>query len=236
MLVDVEAEHLAEERRVALAVPVRIAGGAAVTEADVQLAVRPEDDVAAVVVRVGLFDEQQLALGRGIGVIGIVGACRELDDARVALRIGEVHVDASRVCEVGVEREAEEPLLRPPGDATAEVEKRRRRGLQPPVDDDAHESLLLDDEQPPLRIAWRERERDRLIQPVEHLRERHPPRDVGGDRRRRWRRGPGRTTRAAGERRHRGEGDSSERRDDPGGVALRRRGPLASCIRRPAAA
>src|SRR5207237_2463606 len=50
----VEPDHLAEERSAALGVVVRVAGAAAVAEADPQPAVGAEDDVAAVVVGIGL--------------------------------------------------------------------------------------------------------------------------------------------------------------------------------------
>src|SRR5690606_1341564 len=48
---DVDPEHLAEQRAGPLRVAIRVAAGAAVTEADVEIAVRPEFEMTAVVVR-----------------------------------------------------------------------------------------------------------------------------------------------------------------------------------------
>ena len=57
----IDAQDLAERRREVLAVAVRVAGGAAVAEADVEHAVGPELEIAAVVVRVRLLHEEHAA-------------------------------------------------------------------------------------------------------------------------------------------------------------------------------
>ena len=173
-LLHVEPQHLRQERVGILAVPVRIVRPAAVAQPDVQLAVGAEDEVAAVVVVERLLDVEQLAL-----VIRAI----VLDDARVAFAIGVVDVEAPVLGELGMKREAEQPLLRRARHAVVHVEKWLRVELA--AAQDAHVAHFLDDEQPPLRIARRERQRHRLAQSRHHALELHAARDVGRRRRRR---------------------------------------------------
>src|SRR5205814_6663128 len=60
LLIDVDAQHLAERLLEVLAVAERIVGGAAVAQRDVEIAVGAEDDGAAVVVPEGTFDAEDL--------------------------------------------------------------------------------------------------------------------------------------------------------------------------------
>jgi len=160
-----------------------------------------------------LLDEEQLALGLRVCVVGIVGARREFDDAWCRLPVGEVHVEAPRVREVGVEGEAQKTLLRPRRDALADVEKRRRGGLQPPSASVRTRPTFSTMKSrrcgSPARTSVQP-----VLEPVDDLRELHAARDVGRHGWRRWRRGPGKTTRAAGERREGAGRDRRERSDD----------------------
>ena len=62
--VGLDPQHLAQERAERLSVAPRVAAAAAVAETDVEVAVGPEDEIAAVVVVVGLVDEQHLAAAK----------------------------------------------------------------------------------------------------------------------------------------------------------------------------
>src|SRR5690606_30923401 len=68
--VDVDAQDCAEQRRRVLAVAVRIAGAAAVTQPDIEETVRPEHDVAAVVIGARLRERQHHFLGGEIDGAG----------------------------------------------------------------------------------------------------------------------------------------------------------------------
>src|SRR4029079_17620452 len=78
--VDVEREQLAQLFVQVLRPVLGIAARAAVAHANVEPAVRPERELAAVVVRVRLVDEQKLAPLDGGRISGLV-----LDDACVAV-------------------------------------------------------------------------------------------------------------------------------------------------------
>src|SRR5262249_39523572 len=71
--VDIDAEHLAEQRAEFLAVPLRIAGRAPITGTDVKKAVRPECQLATVVVVKRLIEAQQHLTAIGIGQIAVRG-------------------------------------------------------------------------------------------------------------------------------------------------------------------
>ena len=83
---DVDPQHLAEECQRILGPVAWIAAGAAVAEADVKEAVRPEDQIAAVVVRERLLDVRQTArpdeieTRRRIGAKRIAGVPQESRD------------------------------------------------------------------------------------------------------------------------------------------------------------
>ena len=89
-----DPEHLAQERAERLTVPLRVAAAAPVAETDVEVAVGPEDEIAAVVVVVGLVDEQHL-LARGRD--GAVALHRVPHDPRIPVDVRVVHVEVSPV-------------------------------------------------------------------------------------------------------------------------------------------
>src|SRR5262249_15349233 len=102
--VDVDAQHLAQQSGSVLPVAVRVVPLAAVAEPNVELCVRTEGEVSAVVVRVRLLYEQKLALGRWIDAIRVVAGDPELDDPCVAANVGEVQVDTPGVGVARMER------------------------------------------------------------------------------------------------------------------------------------
>jgi hypothetical protein len=105
-VVDVDPEHLARARWRALAVVVRVAAAAAVAGADVQVAVRPELDPAAVVVGVArVGDRQQDLLGRRIGLVRVWARDVELGDSDVAGRDRCSGRRTARWWRIGMERE-----------------------------------------------------------------------------------------------------------------------------------
>ena len=98
--IDVDAQHLAEQSRGVLRVSGRVAGAAAVTDADVQESVRTEGQLAAVVVGRRLVQGQQHAFRSRIQGLPAVGA-RELRGHRANLaadgfRVVEKHPTVDR--------------------------------------------------------------------------------------------------------------------------------------------
>ena len=88
-----------------------VVGGAAVAHADVEVAVGPELELAAVVVRVGLRDGQQDPRARRVGLVGIAGGDVVAGDDRIALEIRIVDEEEAVVGVVGVERDREQAAL-----------------------------------------------------------------------------------------------------------------------------
>ena len=93
---------------------------AAVAEAEVEAPVGPERELAAVVVRLGLVDEQQLA--------GLAAA-PELGHAGVAALVAPAQVEAAVGGEVGVEGDPEQALFGAGRDPAGEVDHRRTAAL-----------------------------------------------------------------------------------------------------------
>ena len=147
----VQPHDLRERPREVLAVVLRVAAAAAVAVSPVEKTVGPELQLAAVVVRREVLDEEQL-LGRAGNRRRPVRAV--LDDARVAVSVGVVDVEA--VCRrvVRRERDREETLLAAAHDEGADVEERRRPDL--PALEHEDPPRLLDDVEPP-RLARRRR-------------------------------------------------------------------------------
>ncbi len=114
-VVDVRGQQLAELVGAVLGAALGVEGAAAVAHADVEPAVRPEGEVAAVVVGLRLGDVQQLA---GLPAVA------ELGDARVAALVGPVEVEPPVGREVGVEGEPEQALLGADRDLAGEVDHR----------------------------------------------------------------------------------------------------------------
>ena len=153
---DVELQQLAEGRPQVLRPVLGIAAGAAVAGPGVEVAVRPEDEVPAVVVFVRIVLEEDLAqLPRPARQ----PARLVLDDPRVAVAVGVVDVEVPVLRVLRAEREPEESLLAVVEDERADVEE--RTGAQPSADDDAHPADLLGDVDV-VRLVPRSRHRDRL--------------------------------------------------------------------------
>ena len=104
-----------------LAVPLRVAAGAAVAEADEQVAVVVEEEQAAVVVGVRLVDFEQRPGGALVGLAVLLGLV--LDHPRVAVRVRVVDVEEARSRVVRCEGDREEPLLAAGGDLVGDVEQ-----------------------------------------------------------------------------------------------------------------
>ena len=137
---DVRPQELAERGAKVLGALLGVAGGAAVAHADVQQPVGAELQLAAVVVVVRLVDEEQLL---GAREDGLAARGAKLDDPGVAVPVGVVHVEETRLRVVRVKRHREEPLLAAALDAVADVEERRRAAL--PVHEHLDHARLLDD-------------------------------------------------------------------------------------------
>ena len=114
---------------------------AAVARADVEVAVRPELELAAVVVFGEVGHVQDLA-GAAL-VEGAVRADRVADHVLVLVGTGEVGVDHVGALEIRREGDREESLLVVVGHLVGDVEGRVGEHLTVP--DDAHAAALLDD-------------------------------------------------------------------------------------------
>src|SRR4029079_16891849 len=104
--VDVEREQLAQLFVQVLRSVLGIATRAAVAHANVEPTVRPERELAAVVVRVRLVDEEKLAPLDGGRISGLV-----LDDACVAVRVRVIDVEEPRRLVLRFEGDREQPPL-----------------------------------------------------------------------------------------------------------------------------
>ena len=124
--VDVDPEDLAQQRTEALGAVAGIAGAAAVAHPDVEIAVGPEREHPAVVVRVGLRDAKDDLDRRGVGLAGVRRRSQVLRDHRVAVAVRVVDVELAVPAVVRVERQTEEAALAARRDLRAQVEERRR--------------------------------------------------------------------------------------------------------------
>ena len=168
--VDVDPEDLAEERVHPLAVVVRVAARAAVAGRDVQVAVGPERQRSAVVVRIGLVDPEQDDLAAAVGAVR-AGLGREGRDDRVAFEVRVVDEEARIVGEVRVEGEPEEPAFSAGRQAVADVEERVAEQL--PIAHDPDLAALLEHEDAPAAVA-RVGDRERRGELVDHQLEVQP--------------------------------------------------------------
>jgi len=160
----VHAEHLAQQlgavlrvaddRRVSGALVVEVA---AVTPARVQLAVRPEGQVAAVVVGLRVrhrAEDHDAAAGIGLGRSGRRAEHRvALDDLGTAGDARVVDVEEAVVQEVGVEGQAEQALLVAAGLHLGRREVEEGRLLHHAVEHDVDVGLLLLDHEEAVGIG-----------------------------------------------------------------------------------
>ena len=133
-----DAQDLAERGRDVLAV----ARVGVVADADVEVAVGPELQLAAVVVGGGVGDAQHGVMPG----VGDVGARRrvELPHHERAVQLCREGVDEPGHGVVGRERDGEQPALTAVADLVGDVDERRRE--DDAVLDDAHGALALDHE------------------------------------------------------------------------------------------
>ena len=148
--IDVDAQHLAEQRRRVLRIVVRIVARSAVAHADIEIPVhRREQDVAAVVIAEWLLDggragglvPPQIEPRRRIRGQWVGRRPLEARDHRIARGVGEVDEETAGGRVRGVERETEQPLFAAAQDRAGEVQEILR--LQHAVLDHAHAAALL---------------------------------------------------------------------------------------------
>ena len=177
--VDIDAEHLAEQRGGILRAVLGIVAAAAVAHPDVEVAIGAEVQRAAVVVRVGLRDgagavaPAQVEARGAVGGEGVGERAAVARDDGVAVGVGEVEVAVAVRGVVGGAGHAEQAAFAPRGDLRA-GEREVVGGLQGAgaggvAPDDADASTLLDDV---LDVGCR-----RVLDEGDGRRE---PRDVGG--------------------------------------------------------
>ena len=129
-MVDVDTQQLPEQGAAILSVAVRIPAAPTVTHADVQHSVGAEDDVASVVVGVGLVDlEDQLAMGR-VGQIRIGSHAPPLD-SRVTRAVGVVQEERAVVAIAGWKASPSSPCSFPL-DTSLERSRNGRSSSLPP--------------------------------------------------------------------------------------------------------
>ena len=115
--VDVDAKYLAEQRREVLPGFQRVPFPAAVSGTDVEITVRPEVDLAAVVIVVGLLDAQEnlrgLAGALGCHDVRALRVCLKAHDDAIAVKRQRrvVHVEVTVLLEPGVEGNRIQALL-----------------------------------------------------------------------------------------------------------------------------
>ena len=143
----IDAQDLAEQRVEVLRAVLRVAAGAAVARSDVQQAVRPEQQQAAVVVRVWVRHRQHGPPRRLVGAVRAPARAPELLHLLVAAAVGEVDVEAPAGRVVRRERHREQALLAPRGDLGRKVQE---RAADPFAAEQQHDPpALLHDEHPP---------------------------------------------------------------------------------------
>ena len=115
---DVDAQHLAEQLRRVLRAMAGIVARPAIAEPDVEIPVRTERQVAAVVIRERLIDERGTATrpsaDRTASPASATTGSRRPPESRddgVAVRVREVDEEAAAAGVVGRERQPEQPLL-----------------------------------------------------------------------------------------------------------------------------
>ncbi len=157
--IDVDAENLAQQRAQVLRVVMRVVGLAAVARGDVKLAVRPEQNHAAVVVPIRLRELEQDALRLHVGPVRVrLGHGELADDTALGLLLRVVNVKLSVGRKLGMERHSQQPLLVfAPRLALADVKKHFALGLGRVFvlrqNDDG--PALLEAEQPPGTVRSR---------------------------------------------------------------------------------
>src|SRR5207247_1431098 len=126
------------------------AGVAAVADAGVEVAVRPELHLPAVVVReLGVGDSEEDGGAGRIADVGVRRGDGVARDGDVAARRGVVDEEEAVRRVVRMEGQAEEPALAAAGDEVADVEEGRGQDARAVPDRDG--AALLDDEEP--RVA-----------------------------------------------------------------------------------
>ena len=150
--IDVDAQQLAQANAEVLCVVVGITAAAAVADADVQIAVRAEDDVAAVVIAERVCHREELAFRRRVRHIGVRRAAQVFrDDDRTVGLARVVDVELAAGPELRMERKAEKPALAARQHLRRDIEERsREHGAVP---DDLDHPALLDHEKPAAAVA-----------------------------------------------------------------------------------
>src|SRR3990172_8457664 len=146
--IHVQAEDLAQQRLPILTVAVRIAAGSAIAKAKVEVAVRTEGQLSAVVVAVGLLNDQQHSLAVRIGGLALGGRGQLRQDGRAIGEAALVDEQASVGLEVRVEGEPQQTLFPATPDATGQVNEGLRSQRAVGLDHTDHASLLVDEQSP----------------------------------------------------------------------------------------
>ena len=150
-IVHVDAQHFAEQRAEVLRIVRRVAARSAVARSDVEIAIRAELQLAAVVIIVGRMRDAQDGLhrvgvdsgstGRGGGEPG--------DDVAAAVGIREIHVEKAVGVVAGMERHAQQALLAREQRQVGDIQEGRGKKIGSDEVKDFDTPVLFDDEQAP---------------------------------------------------------------------------------------
>src|SRR3990172_13442199 len=146
----VDAEDFAQKDAQVLAVALRVAAGAAITQAYIKKAVRAEEELAAIVVGERLANLHDLLLAGSIRRAATrIGRNEAGDDRAAGGRGSIIDVEGARGRVIRREREAEEPLLIPGREhLIPDIEKYRCLRDIGPVVEGHNAPRLFQDEDP----------------------------------------------------------------------------------------
>lgn len=140
----IDTQHLAEQRAEVLAITHRVAAGASIPHADIQVTIGPEFYLAAVVVFKWLGNVEQHGFGSGVGSVRIRGDAIEGDDG-IALKVCVIDVETLVLREFRWERKAKQPALAGACGLRSYIEERLRE--ESAIAENAHDAVLLDQKQ-----------------------------------------------------------------------------------------
>ena len=136
-------QSLAQEDNLDLGESPMVAPGAAVSQADVEIAVGPELQLSPVVIGEGLGLGEQDLFARCVGTIGVgAGDAVAGDHRHAALGIRVVHVEVALAAIPRRKRDAEQTTLPVRAGPGSDIEKRLAH--QCAIAHDAHDTVLLD--------------------------------------------------------------------------------------------
>src|SRR6266566_15685 len=144
--IHIDSKDLAKQRLQVLSIALRVSLVPTVAEADVEETIRPESELAAIVIVEGLVDDQEGAFAGSIRLVSIRSGDRVLGEHRPELladTLGVIDEEAAIRAEAGMKCQPEQPFFSTRFDFGTNVEK--RRGDESAILNNANASRLLED-------------------------------------------------------------------------------------------